>query len=159
MSSCLVATLLALTFALPGLGLQEPTPAPTPAVTVSAAEGTLAIRLSGFRSAEGQVLIAIFRGEDGFPGDSAKAWRRAVTTIQGARASFDLQGVPAGEYAIAVVHDENKNGELDTNFVGIPKEGLGVSNNVKIRVGPPKYRDAKFAVEGAVLQDIRIRYF
>ena len=66
-----------------------------------------------------------------------------------ARVTF---AAPAGEYAVAIVHDENGNGRLDTSWLGIPKEGLGTSNNARGRLGPPKYRDAKFSVgaDGAV---------
>jgi uncharacterized protein (DUF2141 family) len=124
------------------------------------AECALSIRLSGFRSDEGQVLVAIFRGESGFPGESEKAIKRAVTSVRGGEARVHVHDLPPGEYAVAVVHDENRNNALDTNFLGIPKEGLGISNNAKIRVGPPKYRDAKFSIDGgAVTQSIKIVYF
>ena len=69
-------------------------------------------------------------------------------------ASVDANGavvlvfeVPAGEYAIASFWDENDNGELDTRLFGIPKERVGMSNNAKGRMGPAKWKDAKFTVE------------
>lgn len=125
----------------------------------SAGAGVLSIRMTGFRSANGQVLITVFRGEDGFPGDPAKAWKSLMTKISGDRASVDLRDVPPGEYAFAIVHDENGNGELDTSWIGIPKEGLGTSNNAKGRMGPPKYRDAKFTVPAeGVVQNIKMMY-
>ncbi|MCB9706468.1 MAG: DUF2141 domain-containing protein [Myxococcales bacterium] len=132
----------------------EPAPA-------SAAEGaaTLSIRLSGFRSDEGQVLIAVFRGEAGFPSAPTKAWRTAVTRVSSRSARLEIADVPPGAYAISVIHDENGNNELDTNFLGIPKEGIGTSNNAKGRMGPPKYRDAKFDVgDGDVVQAIKMVY-
>jgi uncharacterized protein (DUF2141 family) len=139
----LVATLLL----TPPLAAAEP-PAPG-----------LAIRLSGFHSDEGQVLLTVYRGEDGFPGDPDRAWKRIVAKISGGRASVDLQGVPPGDYAIAVVHDENANNALDTSWIGIPKEGIGTSNNAKGRMGPPKYRDAKFTVTAAgAVQSIKMLY-
>lgn len=115
--------------------------------------GELLIHMSGFRSAAGQVLIAVYRGEDGFPGSPDRAWKTAVATVTDGRASVAF-AAPAGEYAVAIVHDENGNGRLDTSWLGIPKEGLGTSNNARGRLGPPKYRDAKFSVgaDGAVQQ-------
>lgn len=111
----------------------------------------LSIRMSGFRSDAGQVLVAVYRGPDGFPGAPGKAWTTAVATIAGGRARVDL-AAPPGEYAFAIVHDENGNGAVDTNWLGIPKEGLGTSNNATGRFGPPKYRDARFTLppEGLV---------
>ena len=114
--------------------------------------------MSGFRSADGQVLVAVYRGEDGFPGEPGKAWKTAVATIAGGRASVEI-AAPPGEYAFAIVHDENGNNQMDTNWLGIPKEGIGTSNNAKGRFGPPKYRDAKFTIpEGGVVQTIKIVY-
>lgn len=138
------------------LAVDSPRAAPDSA---AATAGVLSIRMTGFRSADGQVLIAVFRGEDGFPGDPSKAWKSMVTKIGGDRASVDLRDVPPGEYAFAIVHDENGNGELDTSWIGIPKEGLGTSNNAKGRMGPPKYRDAKFTVPAeGVVQNIKMMY-
>ena len=119
----------------------------------------LDVQISGFRSAEGQVLIAVYRGSEGFPGTPGRAWKKVVTTISGGRVRLSLADVPPGEYALAIVHDENANNALDTSWIGIPQEGIGTSNNAKGRMGPPKYRDAKFEVgaSGAV-QNIAIVY-
>jgi uncharacterized protein (DUF2141 family) len=145
-SSLLVVA--ALVFASPAVAAE---PSPTP--------GGLEVRMSGFRSAAGQVLIAVYRGEDGFPGEPTKAWKKLVTTVAGGRASVQLGDVPPGEYAVAVVHDENGNDALDTSWIGIPKEGIGTSNNARGRMGPPKYRDARFTVTAAgALQSIKIVY-
>ncbi|MEZ4384179.1 MAG: DUF2141 domain-containing protein [Nannocystaceae bacterium] len=117
------------------------------------------VRMSGFRSDEGKVMVALFRGSDGFPSSPDKAYRSAITKIRGGRASVDFIDLPPGEYAISVIHDENNNDTLDTNFLGIPKEGIGTSNNAKARFGPPKFRDAKFSVgAGDVTQRIKIVY-
>lgn len=123
------------------------------------APGSLSLRLSGFHSAEGQVLVAVFRGESGFPGKPGQAVKTAVTTIANGRARLEFEGLAPGEYAVSVVHDENSNDTLDTNWVGMPKEGIGMSNNAKGRMGPPKYRDAKFTITPAgAVQAITIVY-
>jgi uncharacterized protein (DUF2141 family) len=135
-------------------------PAPeAPVAAATATPGTLSVRLSGFHSADGQVLIAVFRGEDGFPGKPDAAVKRLVAKISDGRTRAEISDLPPGEYAISVVHDENGNNTLDTNWIGMPKEGIGTSNNAKGRMGPPKYRDARFTLgaEGAV-QSISIVY-
>ncbi|WAS92837.1 DUF2141 domain-containing protein [Nannocystis punicea] len=121
-------------------------------------ESELSIRMSGFRSDDGQVLLALFRGADGFPGEPNKAWKTAVAKVSAGQARIDLP-LPSGEYAFAIVHDENGNNAMDTNWVGMPKEGYAASNNAKGRLGPPKYRDAKFNIgaDGTV-QRVTILY-
>lgn len=140
----------------------EPRAEVAPVIEEAASEvmgGVLSIRMSGFRSAAGQVLIRLYRGEDGFPGETARAWKSVVAKISGDRASVDLRDVPPGEYALAILHDENGNNQMDTSWIGIPKEGLGTSNNAKGRMGPPKYKDAKFTLPAeGVVQNIKMMY-
>jgi uncharacterized protein (DUF2141 family) len=124
-----------------------------------AAGPTVALRVSGLRSDDGQVLVAVYRGEDGFPKQADKAWKKLAIKVVGDRASVDLGDVPPGEYGIVVVHDENGNRQLDTSWIGIPQEGIGASNNAKGRMGPPKYRDARFEVTDAgATQNITMTY-
>lgn len=125
---------------------------------VRAETGVLSIRIEGLRSAEGQVLVAIFRGADGYPGEPGKAWGSAVAKVSGERVRVDV-ALPPGEYAVAVVHDENGNNAMDTNWLGIPKEGFGASNNATRRFGPPRYREARFTVGAAgAVQRIAVVY-
>jgi len=119
----------------------------------------LQINLTGFRNADGQALVAVYRGGAGFPGTPDRAWKAMVLPISGGRVQITLPDVPPGEYAVSVAHDENANNALDTNWIGIPREGVGTSNNAKGRMGPPKYRDAKFEVGAAgAVQNIAIVY-
>lgn len=111
------------------------------------------------RSDAGQVLACLFAGEDGFPGKPEQALARARASIQNGKAKLSFPGVAPGTYAISVIHDENGNGKLDTNFVGIPKEGVGASNNPQARFGPPDYDDAKFQVGAdAVTKRVALKY-
>lgn len=110
-------------------------PPPPPAVEVV---------MSGFESDDGQALVLVFEGEAGFPVDLKRATRTATAPIQGGRATLRL-GLTPGTYALAVIHDEDKDGDLDT-FLGIPTEGLGCSNNAKGSFGPPPYSAARFTV-------------
>jgi uncharacterized protein (DUF2141 family) len=64
----------------------------------------------------------------------------------------NFTGLRPGTYAISVFHDENSNGKLDTNFLGIPKEGVGASNDAKGHFGPPKFADAAFQFPGGHLE-------
>jgi len=66
--------------------------------------------------------------------------------------------LPAGIYAISVFHDENMNQKLDKNFVGVPKEGYGASNNPKKKMGPPTFEEANFQLNGAQSLEIKLSY-
>ena len=57
-----------------------------------------------------------------------------------------FEDLPQGSYGVAVIHDENRNGKLDFNEMGMPVEGYGHSNNPERRMGPPKFDETKFAV-------------
>lgn len=127
------------------------------ALPASAAAPGLRARVTGIRNDRGQVGCLLFESEDGFPGKQEQALQRTLASIVDGAAvcKFD---VPAGSYAIVAMHDENGNGELDTNFVGIPKEGYGASNHARGRFGP-KFEDARFEyVGGGMSVPIQLEY-
>jgi uncharacterized protein (DUF2141 family) len=88
-----------------------------------------------------------------------RRWHTPSPQSRGTAAS-SFADVQPGTYAIAVFHDENSNGKLDSNFIGIPREGTGASNNAKGHMGPPKFDDAAFRYAGGRLElKITIEYF
>lgn len=91
----------------------------------------------------------MFDSEDGFPRDDEKAFDTALGEIKDNKCSFSFKKVPPGRYAIMVLHDENKSGDMDTSFLGLPKEGYGASNNAKASFGPPKFEAACFTVDSS----------
>jgi len=103
---------------------------------------------------------SLFSKEDGFPSSAEKSDKRVWTQHKSDKAICKFRNVNAGEYAVAVMHDEDKNGELNTSMVGRPQEGWGVSKNLPARrFGPPKYDDAKFKYAGGQMTiDIKLRY-
>ncbi|HEY1872489.1 MAG TPA: DUF2141 domain-containing protein [Chitinophagaceae bacterium] len=106
--------------------------------------GTLTINLTNFRNNKGHAGLTLFKGEEGFPKSPEKAVRALYVPIANNKAVVVFDNLPEGEYAISVYHDENDNKKMDTNFFGIPKEGVGASNNARGHLGPPKYSDARF---------------
>jgi len=120
---------------------------------------TVVVELTGFRNDTGRVMVLLYGSEDGFMRDQKKALARALSPIRGGTARVELRGVPPGLRAISCFHDENDNGDLDTNWLGIPREGVGASNNAKGRLGPPKWKDARFEVTAPVTEHhIKISY-
>src|SRR5215472_2287169 len=89
------------------------------------------LEIVGLHSDKGQVLCALYSSRDGFPKQSEKALARLSSGIAQKQALCEFAGIAPGTYAISVFHDENSNGKLDTKFMGIPREGVGASNNAK----------------------------
>ncbi|MET3438249.1 DUF2141 domain-containing protein [Sphingomonas sp. NCPPB 2930] len=117
----------------------------------------LDIAIDQLRSAKGSIRLCLTADPDNFPAcvDDARAMTRSVPAGQRA---IHLDGLPHGNYAAAVIHDENDNAKLDT-LAGIPREGFGFSRNPAIRFGPPRFTAARFALDSvAETQQIRMRY-
>jgi uncharacterized protein (DUF2141 family) len=93
--------------------------------------GVIHVDVVGLRNNNGQVFCALYASVEGFPKDSRKAIRRDTSSISGKKASCEFLGIEPGTYAVSVFHDENSNGKLDTNFLGIPREGVGASNDAR----------------------------
>ena len=107
---------------------------------------TIAVTVNGFNNPKGVCMACLYSNAEGFPTKLNKALTCINAKIVGSSATLTFANVPVGTYALAIVHDENKNGNMDTNFMGIPKEGYGVSNNTPSRLGPPKFANAAFRV-------------
>lgn len=108
---------------------------------------TVIVTVQGVASPQGQITALLYATDDGFPAKEAKAKARISVPASVGSVALHFQNVPAGTYAVTVYHDANGNGRLDTNWIGIPKEPVAVSNNAKGRMGPPKFKDAKFVVD------------
>ncbi len=102
------------------------------------------VEITGLRNGKGVVVCALFPSADGFPKNDAKALAHAKSPISNGHVVCEFPDAKEGTYAISVFHDENSNGKLDTNFMGIPREGVGASNNAKGHFGPPKFDAASF---------------
>ena len=123
-------------------------------------EGEIEVNISGIRNQNGIIRILLFNSSEGFPSEHQKSYTMRNVTIEQDSLTVKLQAIPFGTYAISVLHDENSNGKLDTNWIGIPQEGVGVSNNVKSRLGPPKFSDCMFKLNTKkVVQNIKMNYY
>lgn len=123
-------------------------------------QGTLHVHFEGLRSARGMVRACLTSNPRYFPGcqNDPQALKGSVAAGPGARLAFT--GVPAGDYALTVLHDENGNARVDT-LMGIPREGVGFSRNPVFRFGPPSFASARFhlAAEGGREEGVTIKYF
>jgi uncharacterized protein (DUF2141 family) len=121
--------------------------------------GVIYVEVVGLRNNKGQVFCALYASTEGFPKDSQNAIHRDTSSISEKKASCEFSGIEPGTYAVSVFHDENSNGKLDTNFLGIPREGVGASNDARGHMGPPKFHAAQFQFSGGRLNlKIAINY-
>ena len=118
----------------------------------------LTVRVTGARNAKGNIRVALFRDGKGFPNDASQAVRTQAAAIDARTLSAQVvfADLPAGLYAVSVFHDENMNEKLDKNFMGVPKEGYGASNNPRKKMGPPNFDEAKFQ-SGVADQSVEIK--
>jgi uncharacterized protein (DUF2141 family) len=120
---------------------------------------TITVNVSSFRNEKGALGCRLYAGPNGFPKKLTHVAQQTVA-IHGTSATCRFTGIAPGIYAIAVVHDENANGRVDTNFVGVPTEGYGVSNNRTYALSWPKWEQSKFQVTPAtdVVLAVTLRY-
>jgi uncharacterized protein (DUF2141 family) len=121
--------------------------------------GTIVIELDTLENQTGSIQISLYDKEQGFPDEYEEAYLYKTIPITSELDKMILENIPFGTYALSILHDENDDFELDTNFLGIPSEGYGFSNNVKGMFGPPDFEDAVFELkEKEIILNIKMNY-
>jgi uncharacterized protein (DUF2141 family) len=108
-----------------------------------AQNSNLTVTVSSIKNNTGLLTVELYNAEGKFLKTSYKTVSSAIKLNT---ATVTFIGIPKAEYTVMAFHDENKNGKLDKNFIGMPKEAVACSNNAKGFMGPPKYEDAKFTI-------------
>ena len=111
------------------------------------------VKILDIRNSTGDVACALFESSKGFPTEYLRsATNIMVIKVRDKQARCDFEDIPPGTYALAVVHDENMNGKLDTNWIRIPTEGYGFSNDARGLLGAPSFSAASFLYDGQNLE-------
>lgn len=117
------------------------------------------VEVTGLRNNNGYVLVSLFKDGVGFPDQAEKAVRKAKLGVYEKKATILFNDIEPGQYAIAILHDENGDQKMNTTGLGLPKEGYGFSNNVIGAFGPPSFKRAGFQYKGdRTTITIRTRY-
>jgi uncharacterized protein (DUF2141 family) len=111
---------------------------------LSAQNVNLTVSVSGLKNDTGVLKVGLYNSEGTF---LKIPYKSIPSQIKGNLATVVFEGIPKGEYAISSYQDENSNGKLDRNEMGIPSEGVACSNNAIGFMGPPRYQDAKFNID------------
>lgn len=108
-------------------------------------EYSLTVTIDNCKNNKGKIYIALYDSEKTFMKED-KAVNKKIATIENGVAKITFSGLTSTQYAFVFFHDENGNGKLDTNLLGIPTEGYGFSNNAKGTFGPPSYAKSKISL-------------
>jgi len=130
---------------------------PLPAQSGPKESESLLFTIVGLEETGGRVYCALYGSAEGFPDEPKKSIQQVVARPKNKKALCVFRGLEPGQYAVAVWHDVDDDKELDSNFLGIPSEPVGASNNAKGRFGPPRFEDAAFSFRTtAVRQTVRV---
>ena len=116
----------------------------------------LTINVKGFPSSKGEAYIAIYRATDDFP-VFGKQYKGKTTTISENASQVVFSGITSGSYAVAVYHDKNNNNVLDKNYLGIPTEAYGFSNNARRTFSAPSFSEASVVVNNSKTINITVK--
>jgi len=105
--------------------------------------GKLKVVILGFNNNEGDCWFAIDNSREVYESEDT-VWIGKILSIENKEVIVVIDSLKYGEYAVRVFHDENKNGKIDSNFLGIPTEDYGYSNDASGWFGPPSWEKAKF---------------
>ncbi|NNG23731.1 DUF2141 domain-containing protein [Telluria aromaticivorans] len=115
---------------------------------------TVEVRVTGVSAGKGKVNVAVCDRERFLK----QCLYSASVPAQASEVVVSLKDIPAGTWAVLAYQDENDNGELDRNFIGIPRENYGFSRNAAGRFGPPGFDDAAIEVrEGTTTAPVHLR--
>ena len=117
--------------------------------------GSLELEVTNFEESKGQLIISVFEKPEDFPIEG-KEFKKIVVDkldLEGTKINIEL---PHGDYAIALLHDLNLDGECNFNFIGIPTEAYGFSQNVRPIVSAPDFEETMFHLKDHVSMSIKL---
>ena len=120
---------------------------------------TLIVEVNNIKKA-GEIHVAVYDNAEAFEADRGEKGGAApgivdgtIVMVDAGTSTFEYE-LPAGQYAVGIFHDVNLNNKMDNNFLGLPKEQYGFSNNARALFGPPSFEDAAFELNGVTKQSI-----
>ncbi len=116
------------------------------------------VKISKIKNKKGTIYLKLCKYSKHFPKKKNVLKELSISNLDSKIATTTFKNIPKGKYAVTIHHDQNNNKKVGTNFLGIPNEGLGVSNNAKGFMGPPSFKDASFNLNKDKTLNIRIKY-
>lgn len=107
----------------------------------------LTIIIKGIQNPIGTMNFAVYDDAENYDNSKDYFVGKSIP-VESLEFEYVFQDMPYGNYAISLFHDEDENKELNTNWIGMPKELFGFSNDAKAKMGPPDFEDASFEIKG-----------
>jgi len=122
-------------------------------------ENQLRIHVLGLRSDRGDIRCSLFSSAEDFPNNGDLMAKITTAPIVDRSATCVFTGVAPGVYAVVLFHDENGDGKFNRNWIGLPEEGYGFSDDAPAHFRPPRFDEASFSFAGGALEiPVNIRY-
>lgn len=109
---------------------------------------TLKVQVEGIQKDQGEIGVAVFSGKKGFPTKMERSFEAAWIPLNETQKAVThiFEGLPAGDYAVSIFHDENGDRLLDRTTLGYPLEGVGFSNDCRVEILAPGFKKCKFSL-------------
>lgn len=107
----------------------------------------LTLKVKNIEEVIGQMCLAVYGSEDDYKDSKNQVWADCIP-VNASSLELIIEDLPKGTYMISIFHDMDSNEELNTNWIGMPKEPFGFSKDAKGKMGPPKFEDASFELNG-----------
>lgn len=120
----------------------------------------LTVVVNGINNQNGEICMGLYSSSQGFPMSTDDVIKSACVQPKGSTLTHEFSGLKPGNYAVAIVDDQNGDRQLNKDFFGIPKEGFGISRNptVSIVTGTPKFHDASILLQKSTKINILMKY-
>jgi len=119
---------------------------------------TITVNISNISNSRGDILIGLYNSSSSFTKIDKVYKKGKIDLSKDNIVSYTFENISDGTYAISLFHDENSNNELDTNFLGMPKEGYGFSNNIRPTLRGATFEEAEFKVDRDINLTIEMGY-
>lgn len=116
----------------------------------------LSVSFTNIKEAKGSLYVGIYASEADFLKEEKACFKKIIPVTATGNLDLEVPQLAAGTYAVSCFHDVNGNGKLDTNFLGIPSEPYGFSNNARPKFRAPRWDEAKFDVKEGTRISIRL---
>jgi uncharacterized protein (DUF2141 family) len=118
----------------------------------------LTIKIQNIEVLKGDIKIAIFNKNEKFLKEGF-TFKKCKIAVKNSTETIIIDDLPKGEYAFLLYHDENGDGKMNRNFLGIPKEPFGFSNNVKPKFSMPTFEECKFLLDENLELQVNLVFF
>jgi len=114
------------------------------------------IQFTNIKAARGSIYLAVYDQADKFLDEQEVQYQQIIPVSAQGSLEIVIPDLPAGTYAISCFHDVNGNGKMDKNFLGIPTDPYGFSNNARPTFRAPNWEEARFYWQPGV-EVVRVR--